>query len=169
MTPWVKHILVLYWGCKGHTDHLRMRLIYQSCFNCCGQDVWIMLGLKPIYKVNATWAPSLINKHECFKCKNLVFYNPLQEFFIIKETHLLKVTRKPCSWRKTMAGIERLSLQGSFWATLGKNFLQMKFFLVFQFLHIKHTLQCTVNWAQHICPHACPHNQASDHPCRPHS
>lgn len=36
-----------------------------------------------------------------------------------------------------MADTERLLLQGSFWAKLGKNFLGMKFFLVFQFLHIK--------------------------------
>lgn len=32
------------------------------------------------------------------------------------------------------ADTEKLSLQGSFWAKLGKNVLGMKFFLVFQFL-----------------------------------
>jgi hypothetical protein len=41
-----------------------------------------------------------------------------------------------------MADIERLSLQGSFWATLGKNFLQMKFF---QFLHKYSWLRLALN------------------------
>lgn len=122
----------------GPTHHLGVRFVHQSSFNSSGQDVGIVLALKPTYKRLQKLPVSSINMLRIFKCKDLVYFNLLPEFFsIIKEKYLSVLTRKAVFLEEATVDNDVLSLQGGFWAKLGKNFLGMKFFLVFQSLLIK--------------------------------
>lgn len=82
-------------GYEGLTHHPGVRFVHQSCFNSSGQDVGIVLGIKPIYKSLQKLPVLSINMLRIFKCKDLVYFNLLPEFFsIIKEKYLSILTRR---------------------------------------------------------------------------
>lgn len=119
-------------GYEGPTHHPGVRFVHRSGFNSSGQDVGIVLGLKPIHKRLQKLPVSSINMLRIFKCKDLVYFNLLPEFFFkLKKNISQHWQEKLCFWRKplwTMTCSHCRAVSGLSW---GRTFWEWSFFWYF--------------------------------------